>query len=157
MNETRRRSLLRILWVASVGVAFLLGVILAGHRFKKSLPRLCNTFTYSDCVHNAANYAHILLAARRGDTSAVIRTSEKSLDASLLVARGSTDALMRVIEKGPWTELKTDRMEHPREQTTPERDTRINEMLDLLIKEQPQQSAAPLPPAPRPGPSEGAR
>ena len=157
MNATRKQCLFTILWVASVGVAFLLGVILAAYKFYKDLPRLCNAFTYNDHVHSAANYAHILLDARRGDTNAVIRHSEKSLDTSLLMARGSTDAFMRVCEEGPWIELKTDKMEHPRKQTTPERESRINEMLDILIKEQPQQSAAPLPPAPQTGPSQGAR
>ena len=157
MNSERKKNILRVLWVASVCIAFLLGVLLAGRRFIIGLPRLTNTVAYNDHVRSAAHYAQILLDARQGNTNALIQKVEKYTDTALLMACDSTDAWMRVMESGPWNQLKKDRMDHPRQNTSPERETRINEMLEILIKEQPQQSAPPLPRAPQAGHSEGAR
>ena len=137
-NEYKMNKYSRI--VASVSIPALIAVAFyGGGRFKaktyeKSLESLSETMGYIDSIENAANYGQILLRVRAGETDEAIRQLEKITDASLLMASGRTNAVVRPITRGPWFQLKKDRADHPR-QTTAARNARITTVLETLEKE----------------------
>ena len=119
---------------ALIAASFYGGVRLKRKAYEKSLESLSETMQYIDNIENAGNYGQILLQVRAGETNEAIKRLEYMTDASLLMASGNTNAIVQPITRGPWTQLKTDRVDHPRN-TTAARESRIAEFLDRVEKE----------------------
>jgi hypothetical protein len=135
--------LLAVICVALIPLAYFAGLRVAGKRLEeRGLQSLADTMEYNSAIYNAASYGQLLLDAREGKTNAVIQRLEQQTDVWLLWASAKTNAVVQGIPKGPWADLKKDRLAHPR-QTSADREKRISSFLDTVISESPNKSVEP--------------
>ena len=146
-NENKMNKRGKGLASALFFIVFLCVIVIRGVHYYRKVEQLMlsndETIYCNNEIYNGAHYAQLLLDARAGDTNRVIHQLEQFADSSLLLASGYTNVTMRVIpNNAPWAQFKRDRDEHPRQKTWPVKEKHINDMLETLLKDQPQPTNA---------------